>query len=730
MGTTSIREEYLPPKEFMPRNVKLLPELEYPHRLNLTEVLLDRNIPVRGDAVAVYYEAERITYRELQSRVNRFANALRELGVGKGDRVVLRSVNIPEYFVWNFACWRMGAIPVLVSHLNRANEVALKINDSEAVAVCVHSESYADVGKARDECPHLKHVIVHGDRIPDTLQFEDLMREQSEHAVSEDTCREDFGRIIYSSGTTGKPKAILSTLEGILSISDTQGRHILKLRPDDVLGGHPYFSFAFGAANFLYLPWRFGAAVSVISHFSPERQFQLVDEHGITLLFAVPTAFRMMLGVAGAERQYRLSTLRLCQSAGEPLPEATVLAWRERFGQTIINSLGSGDLNYWLSTFEGMPDQKIGSNGLSVPGFENIVVDEKFNPVPPGTPGELIVRGPVGQLYWRRPDAQQKGVCPPDSRYAGWSRPGLYFMQDSDGYFWYKSRLDDMIVTSGYKVPGGEVEVALNNHPVVLESAVIGIPDKERGNVIKAFVVLKEGISPNAQLVQELQDFVKQELEPYKYPRLIEFVTADALPRTSTGKVQRKTLRDLEIVRAAPQVKPLSQAVTEPPTDAQRASDVRRSVEEALASGLYCAEGVVLALAKAQGVESDLLPKVATAFCSGMAGTCGPCGALTGAVMGIGLALGRSRAGEPTNPSYTATQQLIREFEQAFGARNCKDLLGCDLGTPEGQATFRNNRLHERCAEYTGKATEIAARLISEANGEPFVPADSHAGTR
>src|SRR3972149_4698037 len=149
MGTTSIREEYLPPKEFLPRNVKLLPELEDPQRFNLTEVLLGRNIPDRGDVVAVYYEAERITYRELQSRVNRFANALRALGVGKGNRVVLRSVNIPEYIVWNFACWRIGAIPVLVSHLNRATEVALKINDSDAVAVCVHSQRYADVEKVR-----------------------------------------------------------------------------------------------------------------------------------------------------------------------------------------------------------------------------------------------------------------------------------------------------------------------------------------------------------------------------------------------------------------------------------------------------------------------------------------------------------------------------------------------------------------------------------------------------
>ena len=547
---SNIRSDYLPPKEYLPRNIKLLPELEYPERLNLTELLLDANMQKRADKVALYYEDERITYRQLQSRANRFANALRQLGVGKGDRVTLRSVNHPEYFVWNFACWRVGAIPVLMNHLNRSEEVAFKINDSESVAICVHSDAYADVGKVRGSCPSLKHVIVIGDRIPDTLYFDDLVAGQSEQAASEEMSREDVGRIIYSSGTTGKPKGIVTSVEGILSLPDTIGSHILNVTEDDVLGGHPYYSFAFGAANFLYLPWRFGAAVSVISHFSPERQFELIDQHGITVLFAVPTAFQMMLGVADAERRFKLSTLRLGQSAGEPLPSTTMLEWRQRFGQTIINALGSGDLNYWLSTFEGMPDDKIGSNGISVPGFENIVVDENLNPVPRGTSGELLVRGPVGQMYWRRPDAQMKGVCPPDSRYAGWSRPGLHFVQDEDGYFWYKSRLDDMIVTAGYKVPGGEVEGVLNNHPAVLESAVIGVPDKERGNIIKAYVVLKEGILPDEQLAKRLQDFVKQELEPYKYPRLIEFHAANALPRTATGKIQRKALRDIEVARA------------------------------------------------------------------------------------------------------------------------------------------------------------------------------------
>jgi 2-aminobenzoate-CoA ligase len=186
-----------------------------------------------------------------------------------------------------------------------------------------------------------------------------------------------------------------------------------------------------------------------------------------------------------------------------------------------------------------------------VPGFENVVVDENFNEVPPGTVGELLVRGPVGQTYWRRPDKQKEGVCPLDTKFRGWNRPGIVFMQDEDGYFWYKSRSDDMIVTAGYKIPGGEVEAALNNHPAVLESAVVDTPDRDRGNIIKAFVVLKEDHLPSETTVTELQDFVKKEIEPYKYPRIIEFSPAEDLPRTSTGKIQRNVLREREHAKAA-----------------------------------------------------------------------------------------------------------------------------------------------------------------------------------
>lgn len=542
--------EFLPPKEYLPEPVYLLPELNYPERLNLTEVLLDENAAKRGDKVAIYYEDQRITYRELQVLVNRFANALRELGIEKSDRVMTRAPNCPEYIVWIFALWRIGAIPVLVNHLNRHEEVAFKGNDTEAVAIFVHARFYEDVAIARSEIPSLKHVIVLGEKQADTLDYQEMLEGRSEEAESADTSRDDIGRLIYSSGTTGKPKGIITTFGGLLSGADTHGKYVLKIREDDVLGGHPYFTFAFGSVNFTLYPWRFGASLSIIGRFKPEEQLRLIQEHGITQLYGVPTALNMMLSVKDAEKKYDTSSLRLCQSAGEWLPGETAREWKKRFGVTILDSLGSGDLNYWLTNTDDMPESKIGSTGVSVPGYENLVIDENFNEVPPGTLGELVVRGPVGQMYWRRPDKQIEGVYPPDSKFKGWSRPGLLFERDEDGYFWYKSRSDDMIVTSGYKIPGGEVEGALNNHPAVLESAVVDTPDEKRGTLIKAFVVLNEGYEPSDSLAKELQDHVKKEIETYKYPRVVEFSNADDLPRTATGKIQRNVLRDKEHGRA------------------------------------------------------------------------------------------------------------------------------------------------------------------------------------
>ena len=532
--------EFLPPSEHLAERIYALPDVRYPHKLNLAEFLLDRNVAQRPKKPALLYRDQRITYAELRARVNQLANALRSLGVGAGDRVMLRAPNTPTYIVANFACWRIGAIPVLVNHLLRAEEVAFRANDSAAKVAIVAAEVYEDVRKARPDFETVEQVIVFGDRVEGCLSYESLVAGQSVEAETAPTTGADFGRLIYTSGTTGRSKGVIGSISDLLAATDTHGRYSLQLRESDVIGGHPYFTFAFGSVNFTLHAWRFGTTVSIIDRFYPEVMLQTVQDHRISVLCCVPTAFRMMLGVAGADQRFDTSSLRLCQSAGEWLPGATYHEWKERFGVDILDSLGSGELNYWLTTAPGIARDKVGSTGRPVHGIEAKIVDENGSEVPRGTEGELIIRGPFRQVYWRRPEVQAKATC------NGWNRTGLLYLEDQDGYFWYKSRLDDMIVTSGHKVPGGEVEAAINEHPAVMESAAVPTPDEQRGNVVKCFVVLKEPYRPSTELIAELQQFVKDRIEPYKYPRVIEFAKADELPRTSTGKIQRSVLAQME----------------------------------------------------------------------------------------------------------------------------------------------------------------------------------------
>ncbi|RLI04494.1 AMP-dependent synthetase [Candidatus Bathyarchaeota archaeon] len=536
-----IPQEYLPPKEYMPDNFYALPELHYPLKLNLGKILLDDNAEKRGDKVAILFKDKRITYKQLKERVNKLANALKSLGVEDNDRVMIRMPNRPEWIESNFACWKIGAIPVLTNHLLRAETISYIANDSEAKVMIVGSEWLKDVEEAKPKMNFLKEIVVVGEEVKKEYHsYEEIIKDQSTDFPTFDFSRDHFGRLIYTSGTTGLPKGVLKTYREILSGADTHGRYILELSEKDVIGGHPYFSFAFGSVNFTQYPWRFGASLSIIERFTPEDMFKTIEDHKITVLCCVPTAFRMMLTVKDAEKKYDLSSLRICQSAGEWLPPSTIIEWKKRFGVEIIDSLGSSELNYWISTRKGNPENKIGSTGLPVPGYELKIVDEEWKEVPRGTPGYLIIRGPVGNTYWRKPEKQMKAVKD------GWSLTDLMFIQDEDGYFWYQSRVDDMVVSAGHKIPGGEVENVLNEHPAVLESAVIAAPDPVRGNIVKAFVVLKPGYSPSEELVKELQNYVKERIEPWKYPRKIEFAKAEDLPRTVTGKIQRAALREME----------------------------------------------------------------------------------------------------------------------------------------------------------------------------------------
>lgn len=536
-----IPAEYLPPKEHLPEKIYPLPEVRLPKKLNLAHIALDQNvIEGRGSDVAILYRDRKITYLEMQREVNRLANGLRSLGLGKNDRVMLRSPNRPEFVMGCFACWKIGAIPVLVNHMLKSEEIVFRASDSEAKAILVSADTFGEVEKSLPRFQTVDQVIIFGEKVGKHHFYDDLLKGQPDQAEMAETTGDDLMRIIYSSGTTGKPKGIITTIGDAVAGRKIIGRHLLDLKPQDVAGGHPIFTFAFGF-GLIFVCFGFeGCALSIVEKFDPELMFETIQSHRITVLRCVPTAFRMMLGVKDAEKKYDLSSLRLCQSAGEWLPGDTAREWRARFGVGILDSVGSADLMYWLSTRLDTPDDKLDSSGKPIPGVECKVVDANFNEVPPGTPGELIVRAPWGQQYWRRPDKQREGV------WKGWNRPGLIYVEDEDGYFWYKGRDDEMIVSAGYKIPGGEVEAALLSHGSVLEAAVVPSPDPVRGNIVKAFVVLKAGYKPSEALAEEMKNLVKEKIEAYKYPREIEFVDGRTLARTSTGKIQRFVLREKE----------------------------------------------------------------------------------------------------------------------------------------------------------------------------------------
>jgi len=536
-----IPEDYLPPFDHLPKKIYRLPELQVPQNINIVDFSIDRHIRAGlGDKVLLYFREQKITYSDMQQRINRFANALKGLGIGRNDRVMLRSPNNPEIFIANFACWRIGAIPVPSQHLLRADEIAFRANDSEAKALVVSSDTFADVRDCLDRrlFKSVEEIIVCGTKIEGFHFYDDLVKNQPIDVTTEQTSKDDWTNLIYSSGTTGRPKGILATAADLINIG-SYGRHINRLKPDDVVGGHPALGFAFGQSLVLY-PGFSGCSVSLVDRFAPEIMFEMVEKHKITVLLCVPTAFRMMLGVMYAEKKYDLSSLRLCQSAGEALPGDTSREWRRRFGVPILDSVGCGELAYWLSTTETTPDDKLDSSGKPIPGVEVRIVDNSFKAVPKGTEGEMLVLGPLGTQYWRRPDKQKLAIVD------GWSRTGLIYREDEDGYFWYRGRDDDMIVSSGYKIPPEEVELALARHPSVQDCAVVDASDPVRGTIVKAFIVLKPGYSGSDALADEIKNFVKEKIEMYKYPREIEFITQKEMPRGITGKIQRFALRDRE----------------------------------------------------------------------------------------------------------------------------------------------------------------------------------------
>jgi 2-aminobenzoate-CoA ligase len=544
---------HLPPQDLWPTILRSDPALEYPDRLNLASLLLDRHVESgAAGRTAILTGDGRVTYGDLQRMTNRIGHALRGVGVRPGDRVAMRFLNGPRFVATWLAVQKIGAIGVSTMPMLRARELSYILNDAEAdVVVCQH-DLVDELARARSAVDHPLVIVAAGRTaaisplpLPDGADawLEDLIPGGSERLDAEPVARSDVVLIAYTSGSTGVPKGATHTAADILSAADCYSDQVLAMRPDDVCGGHPTLAFTFGLGGLLVFPFRVGASTSLIERFTPATLVARVAADRVTVLFCAATTYRLLLQDPNLGRTSDLSSLRVCVSAGEPLPAAVYEEWHRRTGVEILDGIGSTEMfHIFISARQGRI--RAGSTGTVVPGYEARVVDEQLHDVARGTPGLLAVRGPTGCRYWRKPDRQRDYVR------GGWNITGDVYRQDDDGYFWYQCRNDDLIICGGYNIAGPEVENVLLEHEAVLEAAVVASPDPVRGAVPKAFVVLKDGIAPSAALAAALQDHVKRELAAYKYPREVEFVAA--LPRTETGKVRRVELRERESARKTP----------------------------------------------------------------------------------------------------------------------------------------------------------------------------------
>jgi 2-aminobenzoate-CoA ligase len=527
----------LPPRELWPEmDYSGLPELAYPPRLNAAAELLDCTAERVGeDRTAILWPGGRWSYRELREHADRIARVLvEEMGMVPGNRVLLRAPNGP----WMAACWlavvKAGGIAVATMPLLRARELAYVAGKARVTLALVDARLSADLEAAAAEAPVLERIVRFGEGAGVAGSLEAMMEGKPATFEAVDTAADDVAMIAFTSGTTGRAKGTVHFHRDVLACCDCFPAHVLRATPDDVFCGSPPLAFTFGLGGLLLFPLRIGAAALLVEQPTGPNLLQAIQDHRATVLFTAPTAYRAMAGLAA---QYDLSSLRKCVSAGEPLPAATWEAWRDATGLRIIDGIGSTEmLHIFISATED--DMRPGATGRAVPGYRARIVDEEGREVPPGTLGRLAVQGPTGCRYLD--DAERQRGYVQD----GWNLTGDAYVMDEDGYFWYQARGDDMIVSAGYNIAGPEVENVLLEHPAVLECGVVGAPDLERGQVVKAFVVLRDGSQAGPEMVKTLQEYVKQQIAPYKYPRQVEFV--DALPRTQTGKLQRFRLRERE----------------------------------------------------------------------------------------------------------------------------------------------------------------------------------------
>ena len=524
--TDPFARDHLPPPAQWPELCFDLPALRYPARLNCVAALLDAAVDGGGgERVAIVTDAGQWSYATLQAKVNQIAHVLRaDLGLVPGNRVLLRGANNPMMAACLLAVLKAGCIAVPTMPLLRAKELTAIMDKAEVNAVLCAAGLSGELDAIELSPP----TIWFDDPGPGGLEAR--MQRHDTRFEALDTAADDVCLISFTSGTTGVPKGTMHFHRDVLAICDCFPRSTLESRADDIFIGTPPLAFTFGLGGLLLFPLRVGAATVLLEKLSPETLLQAIARHRATVCFTAPTFYRQMAPLAA---QYDLSSLRSSVSAGEALPLATRDSWQQATGLAMIDGIGATELLHIFISAAGAQIRR-GATGKPIPGYQACILDADGRPVGPGVIGRLAVKGPTGCRYLA--DERQR-----DYVLNGWNLTGDAYEMDADGYFFYRSRTDDMIISAGYNIAGPEVEDALLRHPAVAECGVVGRADDERGQIVEAHVVLKSGCEASAQMAKTLQEFVKQQIAPYKYPRSIKFQAA--LPRTETGKLQRFKLR-------------------------------------------------------------------------------------------------------------------------------------------------------------------------------------------
>ncbi len=521
----------LPPEGAQPHY--LMEAFPYPEYLNVGSVLTDAMVDKGfGDHVALIGNGRQRTYKELSDWTNRLAHALVEdYAVLPGNRVLIRSANNPAMVAAWLAATKAGAVVINSMPLLRETELRQIIDKAQIKLALCDNRMTEELMACAQDSDYLERVVSFDGSFNHDAELDRAALAKAVNFDAVRTGRDDVALLGFTSGTTGEPKATMHFHRDLLSIADSYAKEVLQVEPSDVFVGSPPLAFTFGLGGLAIFPLRFGATATLLETASPANMVEIIERHRATICFTAPTAYRVMMRAIdeGAD----LSSLRCAVSAGETLAAPVFEQWQQKTGKPMLDGIGATELLH-IFISNRMDDARAGCTGKVVTGYEAKIVDEQMRELPRGTAGRLAVRGPTGCRYLD--DERQSAYVE-----SGWNITGDTFVQDEQGYFYFCARNDDMIISSGYNIPGPEVEAALLAHPDVLECAVVGCKDEQRGQIVQAHIVLREQSQATEATRLQLQEHVKKTIAPYKYPRSIRFM--DALPKTQTGKVQRYKLR-------------------------------------------------------------------------------------------------------------------------------------------------------------------------------------------